>query len=66
MIRLIILFKFFFYSIFLSAQDESFLIVLGNVQDGGIPHIACKKDCCMSLTEKEKRVLNLNQLKKKI
>ena len=66
MIRLIILFKFFFCSIFLSAQDESFLLVLGNVQDGGIPHIACKKDCCMSLTEKEKRVLNLNQLKKKI
>ena len=62
MIRLIILFKFFFYSIFLSAQDESFLIVLGNVQDGGIPHIACKKDCCMSLTEKEKRVLKITSL----
>ena len=62
MIRLIILFKVFFYSIFLSAQDESFLLVLGNVQDGGIPHIACKKDCCMSLTEKEKRVLKITSL----
>ena len=62
MIRLIILFNFFFYSIFLSAQDESFLLVLGNVQDGGIPHIACKKDCCMSLTEKEKRVLKITSL----
>ncbi|MBJ25216.1 MAG: pyrroloquinoline quinone biosynthesis protein PqqB [Flavobacteriaceae bacterium] len=62
MIRLIILFKVFFYSIFLSAQDESFLLVLGNVQDGGIPHMACKKDCCMSLTEKEKRVLKITSL----
>ncbi|MCP4976060.1 MAG: MBL fold metallo-hydrolase [Maribacter sp.] len=25
------------------------LIVLGNVQDAGSPHIACKKDCCKEL-----------------
>jgi pyrroloquinoline quinone biosynthesis protein B len=34
------------------AQSESVsLIVLGNVQDGGSPHIACKKDCCRELFE---------------
>ena len=27
------------------------LIVLGNVQDGGSPHIGCKKDCCKNLFE---------------
>ncbi|MFK8161630.1 MAG: MBL fold metallo-hydrolase [Lewinella sp.] len=25
------------------------LVVLGNVQDAGAPHIACKKDCCREL-----------------
>ena len=25
------------------------LVVLGNVQDAGSPHIACKKDCCAAL-----------------
>lgn len=25
------------------------LVVLGNVQDAGSPHIACKKDCCKAL-----------------
>jgi pyrroloquinoline quinone biosynthesis protein B len=28
------------------------LIVLGNVQDAGSPHIACKKDCCKNLFTK--------------
>ena len=27
------------------------LVVLGNVQDAGSPHIACKKDCCKALFE---------------
>ncbi|MEL7219708.1 MAG: MBL fold metallo-hydrolase [Bacteroidota bacterium] len=27
------------------------LVVLGNVQDAGSPHIACKKDCCAALFE---------------
>jgi len=27
------------------------LIILGNVQDGGSPHIGCKKDCCKQLFE---------------
>lgn len=29
------------------------LVVLGNVQDAGSPHIACKKDCCKSLFDSE-------------
>lgn len=62
MIRHIILFKLFFYSIFLSAQDQSYLVVLGNVQDAGIPHIGCKKDCCLSLTHQQKRILKITSL----
>jgi len=29
--------------------SETSLIILGNVQDAGSPHIACKKDCCKEL-----------------
>ena len=29
--------------------DSPFLTVLGNVQDAGSPHIACRKDCCAAL-----------------
>ncbi|MBR9860091.1 MBL fold metallo-hydrolase [bacterium] len=29
------------------------VIVLGNVQDAGSPHIACEKSCCTELSEKE-------------
>lgn len=29
-----------------------FIIVLGNVQDGGSPHIGCTKNCCSSLFKK--------------
>ena len=31
------------------APDGVSLIVLGNVQDAGSPHIACRKDCCREL-----------------
>ena len=29
--------------------DSPYLIVLGNVQDGGSPHIGCQKTCCQAL-----------------
>jgi len=29
--------------------NGTFLVILGNLQDAGSPHIACKKDCCKSL-----------------
>jgi len=38
------------------------LIVLGNVQDGGSPHIGCNKACCESLFEKpdpQRKVVSL-------
>ncbi len=35
----------------LSQISESSLIVLGTIQDGGSPHIGCKKDCCRTLFE---------------
>jgi len=30
-------------------QDNVSLVVLGTVQDGGSPHIGCKKECCAEL-----------------
>jgi pyrroloquinoline quinone biosynthesis protein B len=33
--------------------SEISLIVLGTIQDGGSPHIACKKACCKDLFEKK-------------
>jgi len=30
---------------------EPFMLVLGNVQDAGSPHISCKKSCCVDLRE---------------
>lgn len=32
-----------------SALDKTSLIVLGNLQDGGSPHIGCNKECCREL-----------------
>jgi len=32
-------------------NNEVFLVVLGNVQDAGSPHIACEKTCCENLFE---------------
>jgi pyrroloquinoline quinone biosynthesis protein B len=32
-------------------QSTPFLIILGNVQDGGSPHIGCNKSCCAALWE---------------
>lgn len=29
--------------------NETSIVVLGNVQDGGSPHVGCKKDCCREL-----------------
>ncbi|MBL0882848.1 MAG: MBL fold metallo-hydrolase [Chitinophagaceae bacterium] len=34
------------------AAQQPFIIVLGNVQDGGSPHIGCTKNCCISLFKK--------------
>ncbi len=43
----------FFCSIACSlAAQQPFIIVLGNVQDGGSPHIGCTKSCCVALFKK--------------
>jgi pyrroloquinoline quinone biosynthesis protein B len=44
---------------------ETSLVILGNVQDAGSPHIACKKDCCKALFEnpdKNRKVVSLGVL----
>lgn len=42
-----------------------FLVVLGTTQDGGSPHVGCKKDCCEALFDKEdysRKVVSLGLL----
>ena len=34
-------------------DQKVFLVVLGTGHDAGSPHIACKKECCTSLFEKQ-------------
>lgn len=44
------------------ARSEIFLVILGTVQDGGSPHIGCKKSCCTGLFEepdKNRKVVSL-------
>ncbi len=43
-------------------SEETTLIVLGNVQDAGSPHIGCKKSCCKALfidPDKNRKVVSL-------
>lgn len=46
---------FVVFSLFLShlhaRQDSVRLVVLGTIQDGGSPHIGCRKSCCKKLLE---------------
>ena len=45
-----------------SAQNEVMLVVLGNVQDAGSPHIGCERFCCSPNAEtpvRERRVTSL-------
>ncbi|PCJ84770.1 MAG: pyrroloquinoline quinone biosynthesis protein PqqB [Flavobacteriales bacterium] len=42
-------------SISSSSINETFLLVLGTIQDAGSPHIACTKDCCRKLFIKQDR-----------
>ena len=51
-----ILVFFYLVSAFLLGQEAPtgvYLKVLGTVQDGGAPHIACKKKCCSHLNAEE-------------
>ena len=45
--------KFFlfalFFSSFILAENNPYIIVLGVAQDGGAPHAACEKECCEKL-----------------
>ncbi len=48
-----------------SATNQVSLVVLGNVQDAGSPHIACKKNCCKALftnPDKNRKVVSLGIL----
>jgi pyrroloquinoline quinone biosynthesis protein B len=45
-----------------AASGGPMLVVLGNVQDGGSPHIGCKKECCRELflhPDPERKVVSL-------
>ena len=51
-------------------ESEIFLHVLGTLQDGGSPHLGCKKNCCLNLSERDKKIRKVtsieifNQIKK--
>ena len=45
-----------------SSNHTPYLIVLGNVQDAGSPHMACKKSCCAALFQQpdpQRKVVSL-------
>ena len=49
----------------LTAQEKEskiFLNILGTVQDGGSPHLGCKKDCCLNLSEQDKKIRKVTSL----
>ncbi|MCP4461132.1 MAG: MBL fold metallo-hydrolase [Cytophagales bacterium] len=49
-------------------SEEPYLIILGNVQDAGSPHAACRKDCCAELFEnpdKNRMVVSLGLIEPK-
>ena len=53
----IFLIAFILFSKILHSQQnthKTYLKILGTVQDGGAPHIACKKKCCKNLSPQEK------------
>ena len=52
--KCLILFLFSFSLIAQEKESDIYLHVLGTIQDGGSPHLGCKKDCCLNLSEKEK------------
>lgn len=56
---------FFIIPIHTSAQQSNntpYLIVLGTVQDGGSPHLACNKNCCKALTVFQKEARKVTAL----
>ena len=48
MTRLCLLLALFYYGSIAGQPKNPFLVVLGNLQDGGSPHIGCQKSCCLS------------------
>ena len=56
---------FFIIPIHTSAQQSNntpYLIILGTVQDGGSPHLACNKNCCKALTVFQKEARKVTAL----
>ena len=43
-------------------ESKIFLHILGTVQDGGSPHLGCKKDCCLNLSEQDKKIRKVTSL----
>ncbi len=55
MVRKLICSILFFQTIAFGQEiDTPTLVVLGTVQDGGAPHMACSKTCCIGLKDEEK------------
>lgn len=52
----IFLFLFLFIFCGFARSQETILTILGNLQDGGSPHLGCVKSCCLEQSETKKVV----------
>ena len=60
--KYIILLSFSFSLYAQEKESEIFLHVLGTLQDGGSPHLGCKKNCCLNLSEMDKKIRKVTSL----
>ena len=60
--KYIILLSFSFSLYAQEKESEIFLHVLGTLQDGGSPHLGCKKNCCLNLSEMDKEIRKVTSL----
>ena len=62
----IILFLQLFHCLIISQstlKSNPFVVILGNIQDAGSPHMGCKKSCCKNLFENPPLPLGLRTLR---
>ncbi len=57
-----LLFIFFLFTSFESADKDPFLVVLGIAQDAGYPQIGCDKSCCKKYWDKKIKTQNVSSL----
>lgn len=51
-----ILLAIFFITFCVSVYAQPYILILGTAQDGGYPHIGCKKECCRTAWTQKKKI----------